>query len=99
MNACASNTASSNATATADLAATHTAASGGTTAAIVTPSSAIRRRQVSGSGDGAVTTAPPACITPSRPGEDIVKLCAAGSTARNTAPGVSPQISALARTL
>ena len=82
-----------------DAAWTQAAASGGTTAARVTRSASISAKHVSASGEGASTDVPPAWTTPSRPGELIVKLCAAGRAARYTVSGVRPQMSALARTL
>ena len=65
----------------------------------VAPSAAMAAKARSGSGDGSMTTRPPASKVPRMPGQASGKLCDAGSAVRYTVSGPNPHSSALARAL
>jgi hypothetical protein len=57
-------------------------ATAGTTAVCVTPSAAMVAKARDGSGEGSITTVPPASSVPRIPGQASGKLCPAGRLTR-----------------
>src|SRR6185437_7540628 len=74
-------------------------ATAGTTAVWVTPSASITANARRGSGDGSMTTAPPASSVPRMPGQASGKLCPAGNVTRYLVVASTPDTAALARAL